>query len=308
MKVVITGGAGFIGSHLAEALSSMYQVTIIDNLSTGNLNNLEGLSVEVRIGEISDFELLKREFNGADCVLHQAAFISVPKSIRDPLTTNEINITGTLNILLAARDSGVKKVVFASSAAVYGDSPDLPKHESMLPNPLSPYAISKLAGEYYCHVFSKQYNLQTISFRYFNVYGPRQNPYSEYAAVIPKMITRLNSKKPPIIYGNGTQTRDFIFIQDLVSAVISAIKSDIVGVFNLASGRQTNINEIVRILSELMDIQIPPQFEPARPGDIQDSYADISQIKKYLKFNPRYTLREGLEETIRWFRGHMFVE
>jgi UDP-glucose 4-epimerase len=308
MKVVITGGAGFIGSHLAEALSSMHQVTIIDNLSTGNLHNLEGLPVEVTIGEISDFELLKREFNGADCVLHQAAFISVPKSVRDPLTTNEINTTGTLNVLLAARDSGVKKVIFASSAAVYGDSPDLPKHERMLPNPLSPYATSKLAGEYYCHVFSKQYNVQTISFRYFNVYGPRQNPYSEYAAVIPKMITRLNSKKPPIIYGNGTQTRDFIFIQDLVSAVISATKSDVSGVFNLASGRRTDINEIVRILSELMDIQIPPQFEPARPGDIQDSYADISQIKKYLKFNPRYTLREGLEETIRWFRGHMLVE
>jgi UDP-glucose 4-epimerase len=298
MKVVITGGAGFIGSHLAEALLDRAEVTVIDNLTTGKEENLKGLSVRLVKGSILDRDLLLKEFSDASCVFHHAAYISVPGSVANPLKNHETNITGTLQVLLAARDAGAKKVVFASSAAVYGSSPELPKHEDMIPHPESPYAVSKLTGEHYCNLFTELYDLPSVCLRYFNVYGPRQDPNSPYAAVIPSFISRLSAGLPPIIYGDGEQTRDFIYVKDVVQANLLAMKRGNGGTFNIAIGKETSINQVALTLMDLLNIRLEPHHEPFKRGDIHASYADVTRAKKTLRFHPQFSLEAGLTATI----------
>lgn len=302
MKYVITGGAGFIGSHIAEALSPHHEVIIADSLFSGKKENIEALSVTFAEGSVTDPSFLTEVFDGADGVFHQAAITSVPRSVRSPLPTHEVNGTGTLNVLLAARDSGVRKVVQASSSSVYGDTPVLPKEETMMPRPLSPYGVSKLSGEQYAQVFSELYGLQTLSLRYFNVFGPRQDPNSEYAAVIPKFITKIMQHESPTIYGDGTQTRDFTFVKDVVQANIRAMESSAEGVFNIACQQQIDLNSLARMIMELLGIQVPIRYDPPRPGDIHDSLADIRRAKEAFGYEPAYPVRRGLEETIEWFR------
>lgn len=303
--VLVTGGAGFIGSHLAEELVRRgYQVIILDDLSTGRKENIEELIGEPLTGEvqfvqgsITDLPLLQKLFQGVCCIFHLAAIPSVPRSLENPLACHEVNITGTLNVLLAAKDSGVKKVIYASSSSVYGDTPTLPKTEGMLPSPQSPYAVTKLCGEYYCRVFEQVYDLPTVCLRYFNVYGPKQDPDSEYAAVIPKFIRRGLDGNPPIIFGDGKQTRDFTYVRDTVKATILVAETEARGVYNVGNGNRTTINELAKLILSLIGSHLEPTHQEPRPGDIRHSLADISNIKA-LGYNPDYSLREGLEETI----------
>jgi len=299
-KIAITGGAGFIGANLAKELAVNNSVIIIDNLSTGKKKNLTDLlegNVKFVEGSIGDLSLLERLFKNVDFVFHQAAIASVPKSIEDPLATNETNVTGTLNVLLAARDSSVKKVIYASSTAVYGDTPTLPQMEEMMPNPQSHYATTKLAGEYYCQVFQAVYGLPTVSLRYFNVYGPKQDPNSEYAAVIPRFIKRVSEGKPPIIFGDGEQTRDLVFVSDVVRANILAAESDATGVFNTGQGRRVTINELAKLMIHIMNKDVGTIHQGARVGDIRHSLADISKAGLF-GYEPQYDLERGLRETI----------
>ena len=301
MKVVVTGGAGFIGSNLAEELSNRYEVTVLDDLATGRESNLSGLDVEFVRGSILDTELLARTFRDAGFVFHEAALPSVQRSVEDPAQSNLVNVNGTLNVLLAARDAGVKKVLFASSSSVYGDTPVLPKVESMTPNPMSPYAITKLTDEYYCRVFTSLYGLPTVALRYFNVFGPRQDPKSQYAAVIPNFISRILAGEPPVIHGDGRQTRDFTFVRDVVRANILAAESDAVGVFNVACQKRIDLLELAGTIMDLVGTRVDPVHEPARPGDVRDSLADISRARDAFGYAPAYTLTDGLKETIQWF-------
>jgi len=299
-KVVITGGAGFIGANLAKELAANNSVIIIDNLSVGkkkNVTDLLGENVKFVEGSIGELPLLKRLFRNIDFVFHQAAISSVPKSIEDPLATNETNVTGTLNVLLAARDSGVKKVIYASSTAVYGDTPTLPQREEMMPNLQSPYATTKLVGEYYCQAFQAVYGFPTVSLRYFNVYGPKQDPNSDYAAVIPRFIKRVSEGKPPIIFGDGEQTRDFVFVSDVVRANILAAESDVTGVFNIGQGRRVTISELARLIIHIMNKDVGIIHQGARVGDIIHSLADISKARLF-GYQPQYDLQRGLEKTI----------
>lgn len=302
--IVITGGAGFIGSNIALELCEKHDVVIIDNFSTGRRENIRDILDKIRLveGDINDAQMLKREFISADYVLHQAALPSVQRSVEDPIATNLSNIDGTLNVLLAARDCGVKKVVYASSSSVYGDTPVLPKREGMPSIPRSPYAISKLAGEYYCRVFSEIYGLKTVALRYFNVFGPRQDPNSQYAAVIPIFINRILRRKPPIIFGDGFQTRDFTYVRDVVHANILAMNSQAEGVFNIASGSQISLNDLADKIMEIIGIRMEKIYDNPRKGDIRDSLADISSAKKILGYEPRYDLETGLKETIAWIQ------
>jgi UDP-glucose 4-epimerase len=302
MKAIITGGAGFIGSNLAEVLSRGNGVIIVDDLSTGNEANIRGLDIEFVKGSVTDLDLLRTTFKDADYVFHQAAIPSVPRSIKDPISTNEANVNGTLNVLVAAMDVGVKKVIYASSSSVYGDTPELPKREDMKPNPLSPYAVTKLMGEYYCKVFNDVYDLKTVSLRYFNVYGPKQDPYSDYAAVIPKFIKRVQEGKPPIIYGDGNQTRDFTSVDDVVSANILAAGSDAEGVYNVATGKRITINELAKEIMAIMGRDLNPIHEKPREGDVLHSLGDITKAKKDFGYEPGDNLEENLKDTVNWFR------
>jgi UDP-glucose 4-epimerase len=306
MKFIVTGGAGFIGSYIVEAIAGSHEVVVIDNFSSGKLENMSGFPENVqRIqGSITNLSLLKDVFNEADGVFHLAAIASVAKSVDDPRATHETNLTGTLNVLLAARDCGVRKVVFSSSSAVYGDEKTLPKREDMPPVPLSPYAVSKLAGEYYCAVFSELFGVKTVSLRYFNVFGPRQDPHSEYAAVIPKFITRLIDNQPPLIFGDGMQTRDFVYIKDVVQANMLAMQSSATGTFNIGSGQQINLNTLASTLAKIMKVNLQPVHEKPRPGDIRDSVSAITAAKNAFGYQTHYSLDEGLKETIPWFRDH----
>ena len=305
--VVVTGGVGFIGSNLVEELTKDNEVIVIDDLSTGKRENIDESKVEFVQGSITDLEHLKKVFEDVDYVFHQAAIPSVQRSVENPLATNEVNVKGTLNVLIAAKVNGVKKVIYASSSSVYGDTPELPKRENMSPNPLSPYAVSKLSGEYYCNAFSEVYDLKTVCLRYFNVLGPKQNPSSEYAAVIPKFITRVMRKQPPIIYGDGNQTRDFTFVKDVVRANILAMERDAKGIFNVAYGKRTSINELASKIMGTVSLEMEPVHDKQRPGDIRHSLADISLAKDKLGYKPKYSLEEGLEETIKWFQKNFFV-
>jgi UDP-glucose 4-epimerase len=303
MKYIVTGGAGFIGSHIVEAIAGSHEVVVIDNFSSGKKENLKGFNIHCIRGSICDLPLLKEAFSGADGVFHLGAIASVARSVDDPAATHETNLTGTLNVLLAARDCGVKKVVFSSSSAVYGDEPTLPKREDMPPVPLSPYAVSKLAGEYYCGVFSALFGLKTVSLRYFNVFGPRQDPMSEYAAVIPKFITRLLNHQAPLIFGDGKQTRDFVYVRDVVQANLLAMKSSKTGTFNIGSGTSLDLNTLAHTLSDIMDVKISPHYEKPRSGDIRDSVSDITAVKKTLGYRTSYSLDKGLAETVAYFRN-----
>jgi UDP-glucose 4-epimerase len=303
-KVVVTGGAGFIGSNLAAELLKRSRVTVIDDLSTGHLENLGEIldGVEFIKGSVTDLQLLRSAFADARAIFHQAAVPSVQRSVDNPLASNRANLDGTLNVLVAARDCGAEKVIYASSSSVYGDTPTLPKREDMIPNPKSPYAVSKLAGEYYARVFSELYGLKAVSLRYFNVFGPRQDPRSEYAAVIPRFISRLLEGRPPIIFGDGEQTRDFTFVKDVVAANVLAMEDDVEGVFNIASGRRTSLNELAARLTAILGLNLGPIYDAPRPGDIRDSLADISAARERLGYEPEFDLETGLEETVRWFK------
>jgi UDP-glucose 4-epimerase len=304
MKYIVTGGAGFIGSHIAEALVEKHEVVIIDDLFSGKMRNLDDFrnSIHFVQGSITDFTLMKEICTGADGIFHEAAIASVPRSIKNPLATNEANVTGTLNVLVAAQECGVRKVVFASSSSVYGDTPTLPKHEDMEPHPLSPYAVSKLTGEQYMEVFAKLFGIKTVALRYFNVFGPRQDPNSDYAAVIPKFITRTLNHQSPIIFGDGTQTRDFTFVKDVVQANIRAMESDAEGIFNVAYNQRIDLNALAHLIMEIVGITVPITYEPPRKGDIRDSLADITRAKSGFNYEPRYTIKTGLMETIKWYQ------
>lgn len=305
-KVVVTGGAGFIGSHLCQELIQRgKQLVIMDDLSTGKKENIETLigdRVDFVKGSVTDLPLLNKLFEAIDCVFHLAAIPSVPRSLENPLVSHQTNATGTLNVLLAAKDKAVRKVVYASSCAVYGEAKASPVTENVLPSPQSPYAVTKLVGEYYCQVFQQVYNLPTVCLRYFNVYGPRQDLSSQYAAVIPKFISRLLEGKPPIILGDGEQTRDFIFVQDVVAATILAAQDNITGIFNIGTGKGVTIKELAQLISDIMGKDIKPIHQERKPGDIRHSVADISKVRAF-GFEPKYRLRQGLEETIGGLSG-----
>ena len=304
--IIVTGGAGFIGSNLVRALEKYNTVKVIDNLSTGYLKNIKDLINNTKIefikGNITNLNFLKKTFKDVDYVFHLAAIPSVPRSIINPIKSNYSNINGTLNVLIAAKDNNVKKVIYSSSSSVYGDTPTLPKKEDMKPCPLSPYAVSKLTSEYYCQVFTEVYYLPTICLRYFNVYGPHQDKKSEYAAVIPKFITSVLNNNSPVIFGNGKQTRDFTFVKDAVNANILAAKSKETGVFNIAYGKRISINKLAKSIMDIIGKQIKPKYTAPRSGDILHSLADISKAKRKLGYVPKIEIKEGLEETITWFQ------
>ena len=306
-KVVVTGGAGFIGSHLAEELVRCgYNVTVLDDLSTGKMGNMERLlskkNVDFIRGSVTNSSLLQKIFRDVHCVFHMAALPSVPRSIEDPKSSHEVNATGTLNVLLAARDNKVNKVIYSSSSSIYGDTVTLPKREDMIPNPKSPYAVAKLAGENYCGIFQEVYGLTTVCLRYFNVYGPRQDTDSQYAAVIPRFIRSCFDGDSPIIFDDGEQTRDFTFVGDVVMANIMAEENDASGVFNISRGESITINLLARLIMELVGSSVEPIYREPRPGDIRHSLADISGAKAF-GYESKCDLRAGLAETIRWFNG-----
>ncbi|RPJ53875.1 MAG: SDR family oxidoreductase [Methanobacteriota archaeon] len=307
MRWVVTGGAGFIGSHIVEALAARGdEVVVVDDLFSGNVDNIRPFmgdgSVEFVRGSILDRPLMNSACSGADGIFHQAAIASVPRSVKDPLATHEANATGSLCVLLAARDAGVGKVVQASSSSVYGDTPVLPKHEGMAPSPLSPYAASKLVAEEYASCFASLYGLPTVSLRYFNVFGPRQDPKSDYAAVIPRFVSHCLRGDPPVIFGDGLQTRDFTFVKDVVAANLLAMDADATGVFNIAGGKRISVNDLAQAVMDATGVPGSPLYEPPRAGDIKDSLADISRAKSAFGFTPAYTLADGLAASIAWYR------
>lgn len=301
-KIIITGGLGFIGSHLAESLSRDNDVTIVDDCSSGSMRNIRHLKedhVRVVHGDIAELDL-KRVFKGCDYVFHEAAIASVPGSIRDPIGNNNANVDGTLNVLDAARDAGAKKVIFASSSAVYGDAEVLPISETVFVRPRSPYAVTKAASEMYCAVYREIYGLSTVSLRYFNVFGPRQDPGSQYSAVIPKFITAMLGGERPVIYGDGEQSRDFTFVRHIVDANLLACEHGLSGTYNVASGRSISLNGLVDMINEIMGTDIKPVYADARPGDIKHSAADIHKARMF-RFDPKCDFRAELKETIEWF-------
>jgi nucleoside-diphosphate-sugar epimerase len=305
---LVTGGAGFIGSHIVEELvTTGKQVRVIDNLSTGRLENLQHLKDDVEFieGDLRDPAVAGRVVKGVDFVLHQAALPSVPRSIEDPQGSTENNLNGTLHLLLAARDAGARRVVYASSSSVYGDSPVLPKSEDFLPAPLSPYAASKLAGEYYCRVFHQVYGLETVSLRYFNVFGPRQDPYSPYAAVIPQFIARALERKPLVIFGDGEQTRDFSFVANIVRANLLACEAEgIAGEqVNVGGGEQISLNQLVQELGAIVDGDLHVEYTDPRPGDVKHSLASIEKAKRLMGYEPTVPLDEGLRRTVEWLKA-----
>jgi UDP-glucose 4-epimerase len=313
MKVLVTGGSGFIGSHLVEALLRRgADVRILDNLTTGNGANLTGLPAGGEgcgrctfiQGDITNRTTVHEAVKGVDYVLHQAALPSVQRSVEDPVTSNLVNVGGTLNVLVAARDAGVKRVVYASSSSVYGDSLQLPKIEHMVPNPLSPYAVSKLAAEGYCRAFTQVYSLETVSLRYFNVFGPRQDPGSLYAAVLPRFIEAILGQKRPVIYGDGTQSRDFTFIANVVQANLLALEAEGVKgeTFNIACGESVDLRTVLQFLTEFSGNLVDPEYQAPRAGDVKHSLADISKAERMLGYRPVIPFREGLQQTFEFFR------
>ena len=307
MECLVTGGAGFIGSHIAEALlKSGRKVRILDNFYTGRRQNIASFirDIELIEGDLRDRDAVARAVRGVDVVFHQAAIPSVPRSVREPLLTHDVNVNGTLGLLLAAKDAGVSRFVYASSSSAYGDTPTLPKVEEMPPSPLSPYAVQKLMGEYYTRVFYLVYGMPTVALRYFNVFGPRQDPASEYAAVIPKFITLMMAGKPPLIYGDGAQTRDFTYIENVVSAnMLAADDTRCLGeVMNISTGQQLGLIELAKAIGNLLGTSIEPVFDHPRDGDIKHSFGSIEKAKRLLGYSVRIGMEEGLSRTIRWYR------
>lgn len=313
-KMAVTGGAGFIGSNLAEHLLSQgFHVTIIDNFTTGREQNLEGWSqsagdrLTVVRTDINNTDILRKVLSGVRFVFHQAAIPSVPRSIADPIVSNHCNISGTLSVLVAARDAGVKRVVAASSSSVYGDDPELPKVEGRKGRPLSPYALGKAVCEEYCRLFYEIYGFETVCLRYFNVFGPRQDPKSEYAAVIPRFVTRLLAGKGPTIYGDGEQTRDFTFVANVIDANWRAAThpAAVAQVFNIGCGQQTSLNQLLGELNRVMGTQHQASYEPGRTGDVRHSVADIGKAANLLGYAPKVTLREGLKQVLEWYKKQL---
>lgn len=309
IRALVTGGAGFIGSHLVERLVELgASVRVLDNFTTGKMENIFHLmeQIELITGSLTDAEIVKRAVQSVDIVFHQGAIPSVARSVEDPLATHQANATGTLLLLLAARDAKVKRIVFASSSSVYGDTPTLPKREDMPPNPQSPYALSKLFGEYLCRLFWQLYGLETVILRYFNIFGPRQDPTSQYAAVIPRFITALLRGERPIIYGDGEQTRDFTFVENCLQANLLAATAEGVNgeVFNIGAGRQTSINQLFQLIRSLIGTtRVEPIYAPPRRGDVRHSLADIAKAQSLLGYCPSISLEEGLKHTIEWFKA-----
>jgi UDP-glucose 4-epimerase len=306
VRTLVTGGAGFIGCNLVRALlDDGHEVRVLDNFSTGERRNLLHLRNEIEIleGELRSFERVMAAVRGCELVFHQAALPSVPRSIDDPLTTSDVNVTGTLNVLLAARDAGARRVIYASSSSVYGATPEAVKHEALAVTPLSPYGVSKHAGEAYCFSFFNAYGLETVSLRYFNVFGPRQNPLSDYAAVIPNFVSATLLNEQPTIYGDGLQSRDFTYAENVVRANLAAASaSEAVGhVFNIGCGDTHTILDLLAEVERLVERPLRPVYLPARIGEIRASTADISKARAILGYVPEVDLREGLRRTYEWF-------
>jgi nucleoside-diphosphate-sugar epimerase len=309
-NVLVTGGAGFIGSHLTEALlREGHRVRILDDFSTGKRENLifdkEYPFLEIIEGDIRTFALCTKAMKDIEYVFHQAALPSVQRSVEDPLTSNSVNVGGTLNILFAAKEERVKRVIYASSSSIYGDTPTLPKREDMPPNPLSPYALQKYVGEQYCRLFFQLYGLETISLRYFNVFGPKQDPESIYSAVIPKFIDALVRGRNPVVFGDGEQSRDFTYIDDVIQANLLAMSIDRLygDVINVAYGKKTSLNELLVILKDILGTTVSPLYEEPRKGDVKNSLADIDNAKSSLHYYPRIDIKIGLEKTAAFFKN-----
>lgn len=311
-KMVVTGGAGFIGSNLAEHLLSLgHSVTVVDNLSTGRVRNFSGWAEKAGRNfrflqkDINDTDSLREAFGGAACVFHLAAIPSVARSIENPAATQLSNINGTLSVLTAARDAGVFRVVAASSSSVYGDDPNLPKREERVGRCLSPYALSKVVTEEYCRLFYKLYGLETVALRYFNVFGPRQDPNSHYSAVIPRFATSLLEGKQPTIYGDGEQSRDFTFIANVIEANLraSTCKGVAGEAFNIGCGTETSLNQLIEKLNQILGSQAKPKYEAPRKGDVRNSVADISKAGEMLGYAPAVTLETGLRHVLEWYRA-----
>ena len=305
-SVLITGGAGFIGSHIAEKLvDSDCEVRIIDNLSTGSLSNLKKIESKIQFEkqDIRDIDKLIEFSKNCDTIFHEAAVVSVPTTIKDPLGSTMINDIGTLNVFEAARVNNIKRVVFASSCAIYGDRPQLPKKEDMKPFPQSPYSVQKITGEYYAKIYHELYNIETVCLRYFNVYGPKQDPSSPYSGVISIFLKKALNNEQPTIFGDGRQYRDFIYVQDVVNANILAATTDGIGgtVFNIGTGNFVRINTVWKKICQLLNLNIEPKYAPKRPGDIIESVSNIDHAQKYLSFKPKFFFDEGLYKTLDWF-------
>ncbi len=304
---LVTGGAGFIGSHLCEELARRGErVRVVDSLITGRRANLAHVAgVDFVEGDLADLGVARRAAEGVDYVLHQAAIPSVPRSVTDPITSNRANIDATLNVLVAARDAGVKRLVYAGSSSAYGDTPTLPKREEMPTNPLSPYALQKLVGEQYLALFTRLYGLDTVTVRYFNVFGPRQDPSSPYSGVISLFISALVDGRRPIIYGDGEQTRDFTYVANVVDGVLRACHAPgIAGqVMNVATGGRISLNQLLSALCELLGVTSTAEYRDPRAGDVRDSQADIGRAKRLVGYTPIVDLRDGLERTLAWYRS-----
>ena len=299
---LVTGGAGFIGSHLVRALLTRGdRVRVLDNFSTGSSRNIAGLEgVEVVEGDIRSYHTVREAVEGVDFVLHQAALPSVPRSIRDPITSNDVNVVGTLNVLNASKDAKITRLIYASSSSIYGRNPELPKRETMMPLPISPYAVSKLAGENYCRAFWELYGFETVMLRYFNVFGPRQDPTSQYSAVIPIFIAKLRKGEPPSVSGDGTQTRDFTYVDNVVQANLEACHAaNVAGrIFNIAGGERHSVLSLLESLCRIMGHETVPRFQPSRMGDVPHSYACIDEARAILGYEPTVGFFEGLERTV----------
>ena len=303
---LVTGGAGFIGSHLSEELVRRGQrVRVADSLITGKRSNLDHLpTVEFLQGDLADPEFARRAVEGVDYVLHQAALPSVPRSVKDPLTSNRANVDATLSVLVAARDAGVRRLVFAGSSSAYGNTQTLPKHEGMPNSPLSPYALQKVVGEQYLLMFTALYGLETVTIRYFNVFGPRQDPSSPYSGVISLFATALLENRAPTIYGDGEQTRDFTYVANVVDGVLRACDAPGASgqVINVATGNRISLNQLFETMRRLIGADVRPQYAAARPGDVRDSQADISRAREILGYEPLVSFEEGLRRTVDWYR------
>jgi nucleoside-diphosphate-sugar epimerase len=302
---LITGGAGFIGSNITEHLvRAGHSVRVFDNFSSGKRENVPA-GADLVEGDLRVLESVKHAMTGVRYVLHLGAIPSVPRSVEDPVTTHQANVTGTLNVLLAAREAGVKRVVFSSSSSVYGDTPMLPKREDLPAMPLSPYAVHKLTGEHYCRIFWQLYGLETVALRYFNVFGPRQDPQSQYAAVVPRFITAILAGQPPTIYGDGRQTRDFSHVVNVIAANLAACEAgkDACGeTFNIACGGRISLLDLVATINRIAGKKITPMFEATRPGDVRDSQADITKAGKVLRWKPHLDFHAGIEKVVAWYR------
>jgi nucleoside-diphosphate-sugar epimerase len=308
MKALVTGGAGFIGSHLVRGLLERgYSVSVMDSFATGRRENLREIGHDIRLieGDLRDLETCKEACAGVDVVFHLGALGSVPRSIDNPLMSNAVNVEGTLNILVAAREAGVRRLVFSSSSSVYGDTPVLPKHEGMPFSPRSPYAVTKVAGEEYCKAFYRTYGMETVCLRYFNVFGPRQDPNSQYAAVIPKFVAALQSGRRPVIFGDGMQSRDFTHVSNVVRAnILAAGAPDEAGeVFNIACSEQVSVLHVLKSIAKALGKPADPEFLPARAGDVKHSLADIRLACEKLGYRPEILFEEGLASTIQWYEA-----